>query len=115
MVPITRRYLTVDYIADQKLPVILVTSGRLGSINHTLLSIEALVNRGLSQRLDIPRKEARDIIEGYFASYPRVKEYMDRVVEKAKEEYGVIRRVPTIVSVVLPSASGEPRTYSICG
>ncbi len=41
---------------------------------------------GLSQRLDIPRKEARDIIEGYFASYPRVKEYMDRVVEKAKEE-----------------------------
>ena len=40
----------------------------------------------MSQRLDIPRKEARDIIEGYFASYPRVKEYMDRVVEKAKEE-----------------------------
>ena len=47
MVPITRRYLTVDYIADQKLPVILVTSGRLGSINHTLLSIEALVNRNI--------------------------------------------------------------------
>lgn len=47
MVPITRRYLTVDYIADQQLPVILVTSGRLGSINHTLLSIEALVNRNI--------------------------------------------------------------------
>ena len=41
---------------------------------------------GLSQRLEIPRKEAREIIDGYFASYPRVKEYMDRVVEKAKEE-----------------------------
>ena len=41
---------------------------------------------GLSQRLDIPRKEAREIIDGYFASYPKVKEYMDRVVEKAKEE-----------------------------
>ena len=41
---------------------------------------------GLSQRLDIPRKEARDIIEGYFASYPRVKEYMDRVVEEAKRD-----------------------------
>ena len=47
MVPITRRYLTIDYIADQQLPVILVTSGRLGSINHTLLSIEALVNRNI--------------------------------------------------------------------
>ena len=45
MVPITREYLTIDYVADQKLPVILVTSGRLGSINHTLLSIEALEKR----------------------------------------------------------------------
>ena len=41
---------------------------------------------GLSQRLDIPRKEAREIIDGYFASYPKVKEYMDRVVAKAREE-----------------------------
>lgn len=41
---------------------------------------------GLSQRLEIPRKEAKDIIDGYFASYPKVKEYMDNVVEKAKEE-----------------------------
>ena len=41
---------------------------------------------GLSQRLEIPRKEAKEIIEGYFASYPKVHEYMERVVEKAKEE-----------------------------
>ena len=41
---------------------------------------------GLSQRLEIPRKEAKEIIDGYFASYPKVKEYMDDVVEKAKEE-----------------------------
>ncbi len=41
---------------------------------------------GLSQRLEIPRKEAKEIIDGYFASYPKVKEYMDNVVEKAKEE-----------------------------
>lgn len=41
---------------------------------------------GLSQRLEIPRKEAKEIIDGYFASYPGVKEYMDKVVEKAKEE-----------------------------
>jgi len=41
---------------------------------------------GLSQRLEIPRKEARELIEGYFASYPKVKEYMEHVVEKAKEE-----------------------------
>ena len=41
---------------------------------------------GLSQRLEIPRKEAKELIEGYFASYPKVREYMERVVEKAKEE-----------------------------
>ena len=41
---------------------------------------------GLSQRLEIPRKEAKEIIDGYFASYPKVKGYMDNVVEKAKEE-----------------------------
>jgi len=41
---------------------------------------------GLSQRLEIPRKEAKEIIDGYFVSYPKVREYMERVVAKAKEE-----------------------------
>jgi DNA polymerase-1 len=40
---------------------------------------------GLSQRLRIPRNEARDIIEGYFRSYPGVKRYMEQVVEEARE------------------------------
>ena len=40
---------------------------------------------GLSQRLEIPRKEAKEIIDGYFASYPKVKEYMEHVVERARE------------------------------
>ena len=40
---------------------------------------------GLSQRLEIPRKEAKELIEGYFRSYPKVKEYMERVVTEARE------------------------------
>ncbi|TXD97106.1 ATP-dependent dethiobiotin synthetase BioD [Psychrobacter frigidicola] len=47
LVPITEALLTLDYIATQGYPVILVTSGRLGSINHTLLSLEAITSRGL--------------------------------------------------------------------
>ena len=47
LVPITEQLLTLDYIVDQGYPVILVTSGRLGSINHTLLSLEAITSRGL--------------------------------------------------------------------
>ncbi|RKG32067.1 dethiobiotin synthase [Acinetobacter tianfuensis] len=47
MVPLTADLLTIDYAAEKKHPVILVTSGRLGSINHTILSLEALKSRGL--------------------------------------------------------------------
>lgn len=42
MVPLTESYLTADYIRDQHLPVILVTTAKLGSINHTLLNLELL-------------------------------------------------------------------------
>lgn len=50
MVPLTEEYLTIDYIAEKQYPLIFVTSGKLGSINHTLLSLEAIKNRGI--RLD---------------------------------------------------------------
>ena len=41
---------------------------------------------GLSQRLRIPRAEAKQLIEGYFDSYPKVKEYMDNVVAEARDK-----------------------------
>jgi DNA polymerase-1 len=41
---------------------------------------------GLSQRLSIPRKEASDLIEAYFAEFPSVKKYMDRVIHVAQEQ-----------------------------
>lgn len=47
MVPLTTNQLIIDYVAQHKYPMILVSSGRLGSINHTLLSLEALKQRGL--------------------------------------------------------------------
>lgn len=47
MVPLDGLYTTIDYIRDHNLPTILVTNGRLGSINHTLLSLTALKNAGV--------------------------------------------------------------------
>lgn len=47
MVPLTTELLTIDYIAQEKYPLIFVTSGKLGSINHTLLSLEAIQKRGI--------------------------------------------------------------------
>ena len=45
MVPLTEDFLTIDYIVEKQYPLIFVTSGKLGSINHTLLSFEAIKNR----------------------------------------------------------------------
>lgn len=47
MVPLSDTFWTIDYIASRALPVILVTNGTLGSINHTLLSFEALERRAI--------------------------------------------------------------------
>jgi DNA polymerase-1 len=41
---------------------------------------------GLSQRLNIPRKEARELIEEYFKNFPKVKEYMDSMIADAREK-----------------------------
>jgi DNA polymerase-1 len=40
---------------------------------------------GLSERLGISRTEAKELIEGYFSTYPQVKSYMDASIHKAKE------------------------------
>ncbi|MFT3739806.1 MAG: dethiobiotin synthase [Breznakibacter sp.] len=45
MVPLTPDLLTVDYVVERDMPVVLVTSGKLGSINHTLLSLEVCKSR----------------------------------------------------------------------
>lgn len=47
MVPLTEQLLTIDHVARHGWPLVLVTSGRLGSINHTLLSLEAIAARGI--------------------------------------------------------------------
>jgi DNA polymerase I len=39
---------------------------------------------GLSQRLNIPRGEAAELIKGYFDTYPGVKEYMEKAIRLAK-------------------------------
>ncbi|MCM1153137.1 MAG: dethiobiotin synthase [Muribaculum sp.] len=47
MVPVTRQYLTIDYIREHNLAVVLVTNGRLGSISDTLLNLKVIEDYGL--------------------------------------------------------------------
>lgn len=59
---------------------------------------------GLAERLSIPRSEAKELIDGYFETYPQVKEYMDKSIELARQQgyvetiFGRKRYLPDINS-----------------
>ena len=59
---------------------------------------------GLSQRLNIPRSEAKMLIEGYFETFPKVKEYIEKSIAQAREQgyvttlFGRRRMLPDINS-----------------
>ncbi len=41
---------------------------------------------GLAERLNVDRKEAKELIDGYFENYPKVKAYMDESIRQAREK-----------------------------
>ncbi len=41
---------------------------------------------GLSQRLNIPRSEAKELIDGYFENFPKIKQFMDKQIELARDK-----------------------------
>ena len=41
---------------------------------------------GLAERMNVDRKEAKELIEGYFTTYPQIKEYMDKSIEIARNQ-----------------------------
>ncbi|WP_280670069.1 MULTISPECIES: DNA polymerase I [unclassified Dysgonomonas] len=59
---------------------------------------------GLAERLGVPRSEAKELIDGYFDTYPQVKEYMDKSIKVAQEKgyvetiFGRKRYLPDISS-----------------
>ena len=59
---------------------------------------------GLAQRLDIPRGEAKMLIDGYYATFPQVRDYIERSIAQAREKgyvttlYGRRRMLPDINS-----------------
>ncbi len=85
MVPLERKIFLIDLIEDLKYPVLLVAPNRLGTINHTLLSLQALEARGIeiagvvlsekeraaSQVKGLNREYFRDILgERYLGEFP---------------------------------------------
>ena len=41
---------------------------------------------GLAERLGVPRSEAKSLIENYFATFPKIKEYIERAIAQAREQ-----------------------------
>lgn len=41
---------------------------------------------GLAQRLHIPRSEAKELIDGYFRTYPHIQQYIEQAIESAREK-----------------------------
>lgn len=78
-VPINGLYTTLDYIQEHKLPLILVTNPKLGSVNHTFLSLEVARLRGievshvlynpLPKSSEIIEKDTRETIKKYLEKY----------------------------------------------
>ncbi len=48
--------------------------------------IYGITTYGLAQRMEIPNAEAKEIIEGYFATFPKVKAYMEQAKQTAREK-----------------------------
>lgn len=76
MVPLTDDFWIIDYVASRALPLILVTNGTLGSINHTLLSFEAVERRAIplhaviyNRHFDSHDKKIADDTVGFISRY----------------------------------------------
>ena len=48
--------------------------------------IYGITTFGLAERMEVSRAEAKELIDGYFDTYPKVKEYMEQSVAKAREK-----------------------------
>ncbi len=80
MVPVTDDFLTIDYPMTRNLPVALVTNGILGSISHTVLSLEALKQRDIAvshllynthfDRNEVIVPDTKGFLQRYIAKHP---------------------------------------------
>ena len=66
--------------------------------------IYGITTYGLAQRMEIDNREARELIEGYFATFPKVRAYMEQAKEEARRKgyaetlFGRRRYLPDITS-----------------
>lgn len=93
-VPVSRDYMTIDYIQEKGYPLILVTSSKLGSINHSLMSLELCRIRGIDLQYVVYNDFPNDSEWIKNDSITIIRQYLDR-------------HFPTCQLLELPVVEGE--------
>ncbi|WP_075556467.1 dethiobiotin synthase [Parabacteroides timonensis] len=100
MVPNNFESLTIDYVREQQYPLILVTSGKLGSINHTLLSLYACRQQGI---------QVHSVI---YNLYPHTDQLIEDNTLAYLRQY-IRREWPDTHLLLLPKAGPSPSNSSM--
>ena len=107
MVPITRNFLQIDQIVKWGLPVILVCKSSLGTLNHTLLSIEALQKRNINilglvvngeKHLDNPKTLIKFTGLPILAEFPYIQKIDSNHLDIIWEELNMKHKLTTILN-----------------
>ncbi|MBD2702550.1 dethiobiotin synthase [Spirosoma sp. BT702] len=91
MVPLNDTYLNIDLVQKFDLPVVLVSRNYLGSINHTLLSVEACRNRQIPLLGIVFNGTTNPATEEFILSYTKLP-CLARIKEEAEITAEVIKR-----------------------
>lgn len=100
LVPLNEQELTIDWVAQSGLPVVLVSRNYLGSINHTLLSVEALRSRSIPILGVLFNGPTVPATESFILNYTQLP-CIGRIAEESVITPAVIRHYADIISPTL--------------
>ena len=107
MVPITRNFLQIDQIKKWDLPVIIVCRSSLGTLNHTLLTIEALKKRNIKilgliingeKHLDNPKTLKEFSKLPIIAEFPRLNKVDKNILDRLWQELNIEKNLESIIN-----------------
>ena len=107
MVPITRNFLQIDQIKKWDLPVIIVCRSSLGTLNHTLLTIEALKKRNIKilgliingeKHLDNPKTLKEFSKLPIIAEFPRLKNIDKNNLDRLWKDLNIEKNLASIIN-----------------
>ena len=107
MVPITRNFLQIDQIRKWNLPVMIVCRSSLGTLNHTLLTIEALKKRNIKilgliingeKHLDNPKTLREFSKLPIIAEFPRLSNIDKNNLDRLWQELNIEKNLASIIN-----------------